>query len=212
MIICVGTRLTNLPREILHVCTDMAGLAERELTALTRSIGDAVSHFQALCRDTAAALPSDHAMTTASPFPGERLRRLRISSLLSSWIPRAVNFHVGVHRSAPNSGSGGNAIAEPSGQLEFANKRPQRHKASLSHVNQNRIWLATCKIAFSRGTIARLCGKYPRTPCSRIGVHLRGRAPPQFDRNTINFTRLWCGPMINPSDVDLCICGSLSRR
>jgi hypothetical protein len=53
------------------------------------------SHFQALCRLTAAALPSENAMTTASPLPGERPSRcLRfpkplLPSLLSSSIPRA---------------------------------------------------------------------------------------------------------------------------
>src|SRR3954454_17410232 len=79
------------------------------------------SHFQALCRDTAAALPSDQAMTTASPLPGERPSRcLRLPnpllpSLLSSRMPRAPSFHVGAQRSALSSGSGGNAIAEPSG-------------------------------------------------------------------------------------------------
>src|SRR6478672_5596286 len=60
-------------------------------------------------------------MTTASPLPGERPSRcLRfpnplLPSLLSSSIPRAPSFHVGAQRSARSSGSGGNAIAEPSG-------------------------------------------------------------------------------------------------
>ena len=54
------------------------------------------SHFQASRRDAAAALPSDQAMTTASPLAGERPSRcLRfpkplLPSLLSSRIPRAV--------------------------------------------------------------------------------------------------------------------------
>jgi hypothetical protein len=73
--------------------------------------------FPGIVPGTVAAFPSDHAMTTASPLPGDRPSRCLkfpkplLPSLLSSRMPRAPNFHVGAQRSARSSGSGGNAIA-----------------------------------------------------------------------------------------------------
>ena len=75
-------------------------------------------------------------MTTASPLPGERPSRcLRfpnplLPSLLSSRMPRAPNFHVGAQRSARNSGSAGNAIAEPSGWSGSSASRNFHHTSA----------------------------------------------------------------------------------
>ena len=81
-------------------------------------------------------MPSDHAMTTASPFPGERPSRcLRLPnpllpSLLSSSIPRAPSFHGEAQRLALSSGSGGNAIAEPSGWSGSSASRNFHHTSA----------------------------------------------------------------------------------
>src|SRR4026209_1312980 len=75
-------------------------------------------------------------MTTASPLPGERPSRcLRfpkplLPSLLSSRMPRAPSFHVGAQRSALSSGSGGNAIAEPSGWSGSSASRDFHHTSA----------------------------------------------------------------------------------